>query len=296
MFEGAHTALVTPFLDNGDLDEASLTALVETQVAAGVSGLVPVGTTGESPTLDHDEDRRVIEATVSAANKRCKVIAGAGSNSTREAVKLSVAAEKAGADALLLVTPYYNKPSQEGLFQHYQAVAEATAIPIVLYSIPGRCHISIDVETAVRLHETCPSICAIKEAGGSAERVSELRANLPSSFEILSGDDALVLPFMSVGAVGVISVASNLIPQAMSDMVKAALDNRWPDAQAIHAKYQPLFSAFLKLDTNPAPIKAAMHLTGQVGPRLRLPMVTMTDDKVATLRTLLVHMDLLPSA
>ena len=148
MFEGAHTALVTPFSDNGDLDTTSLTALVEAQVAAGVSGLVPVGTTGESPTLGHDEDRQVIEATVSAANKRCKVIAGAGSNSTREAVKLSVQAEKAGADALLLVTPYYNKPSQEGLFQHYQAIAEASSLPIVLYSIPGRCHISIDVDTA----------------------------------------------------------------------------------------------------------------------------------------------------
>jgi 4-hydroxy-tetrahydrodipicolinate synthase len=295
MFEGAHTALVTPFSDNGDLDTNSLTALVEAQVAGGVNGLVPVGTTGESPTLDHDEDRQVIEATVSAANKRCKVIAGAGSNSTREAVKLSLQAEKAGADALLLVTPYYNKPSQEGLFQHYQAIAETTALPIVLYSIPGRCHIAIDVDTAGRLHAKYPNICAIKEAGGSPERVSELRANLPDTFEILSGDDALVLPFISVGAVGVISVASNLIPRAMSTMVAAALAGRWADAQAIHAKYQPLFSAFLKLDTNPAPIKAAMHLAGHVGPRLRLPMVPMVDAKVATLRALLNDLELMPS-
>lgn len=294
MFEGAHTALITPF-ENGhrNLDEAALRAIVEKQIAGGISGVVPVGTTGESPTVSHDEHQRVIEVTVESANKRCLVTAGTGSNSTREAIAMTQAAEKAGVDAALLVAPYYNKPSQEGLYQHYKAIAEATALPIMLYSIPGRCGIAIEVDTAARLHQSCPNICAMKEAGGTPERVSQLKAATPDSFEILSGDDSLTIPFMSVGAVGVVSVAGNLIPQAMSDMVKAAGEGRWADAIAIHEKYYPLFSGFLKLDTNPVPIKAAMHLAGHCGPDLRLPMIPLADDKKAQLKAILTELDLI---
>ncbi len=294
MFEGAHTALITPFRD-GDLDESSFRALVDQQVAGGIAGVVPVGTTGESPALSHSEHQRVIEVTIDAVAKRCLVIAGTGSNSTREAIAMTQAAEKAGADACLLVSPYYNKPSQEGLFQHFKAIAESTSLPIVLYSVPGRCHIEIGVETTARLHAACPHIRAMKEAGGTPERVSQLKSALPSSFAVLSGDDSLTVPFMSVGAIGVISVAGNLIPRAMTDLVRAGLEGRWQDASAIHERYYPLFSAFLKLDTNPVPIKAAMHLAGACGPDLRLPMVPLPEEKTGQLASILKQLELLSS-
>lgn len=285
MFAGTHTALVTPFTGHGhSVDADAFCALIDRQFEAGISGVVPVGTTGESPTLSHEEHIRVIELAVQHTAKRGLVIAGTGSNSTDEAITLTQSAEKAGADAALLVAPYYNKPSQEGLFQHYKMIADATEIPLMLYSIPGRCGIAIEVETVARLAEACPTIKAIKEAGGSAERVSQLRAALPAEFEILSGDDSLTLPFMSVGACGVVSVASNLIPSVMSDLVKAMAEGRLADAQAIHGKYYPLFSSFLKLDTNPVPIKTALGLVGHCSPDLRLPMVPMTEAKVAELR------------
>lgn len=285
MFAGTHTALVTPFTGHGhSVDADAFCALIDRQFEAGISGVVPVGTTGESPTLSHEEHIRVIELAVQHTAKRGLVIAGTGSNSTDEAITLTQSAEKAGADAALLVAPYYNKPSQEGLFQHYKMIADATEIPLMLYSIPGRCGIAIEVETVTRLAEACPTIKAIKEAGGSAERVSQLRAALPAEFEILSGDDSLTLPFMSVGACGVVSVASNLIPSVMADLVKAMAEGRLADAQAIHGKYYPLFSSFLKLDTNPVPIKTALGLVGRCSPDLRLPMVPMTEAKVAELR------------
>lgn len=285
MFAGTHTALVTPFTGHGhSVDADAFCALIDRQFEAGISGVVPVGTTGESPTLSHEEHIRVIELAVQHTAKRGLVIAGTGSNSTDEAITLTQSAEKAGADAALLVAPYYNKPSQEGLFQHYKMIADATEIPLMLYSIPGRCGIAIEVETVARLAEACPTIKAIKEAGGSAERVSQLRAALPAEFEILSGDDSLTLPFMSVGACGVVSVASNLIPSVMADLVKAMAEGRLADAQAIHGKYYPLFSSFLKLDTNPVPIKTALGLVGHCSPDLRLPMVPMTEAKVAELR------------
>lgn len=285
MFAGTHTALVTPFTGHGhSVDADAFCALIDRQFEAGISGVVPVGTTGESPTLSHEEHIRVIELAVQHTAKRGLVIAGTGSNSTDEAITLTQSAEKAGADAALLVAPYYNKPSQEGLFQHYKMIADASEIPLMLYSIPGRCGIAIEVETVARLAEACPTIKAIKEAGGSAERVSQLRAALPTEFEILSGDDSLTLPFMSVGACGVVSVASNLIPAVMADLVKAMAEGRLADAQAIHGKYYPLFSSFLKLDTNPVPIKTALGLVGHCSPDLRLPMVPMTEAKVAELR------------
>ncbi len=291
MFEGAYTALVTPFNEKGMIDPDAYRKLIDKQFDNGIKGIVPVGTTGESATLSTEEHQLVIEMAVKQANKRGLVIAGTGSNSTREAIDLTQSAELAGADAALLVTPYYNKPSQEGLFQHYRAIAQSTELPLMLYSIPGRCHIQIDVETVVRLAEF-PNIRAIKEAGGVTERVVQLRAALPPEFEILSGDDVLTVDFMKAGAVGVVSVASNLIPGAMADLTRAMLEGRIAEAEAIHEKYAALFSALLKLDTNPVPIKAALGLTGQCRPKLRLPMVEMSAEKVAELRSTLVALGL----
>lgn len=275
MFEGAHTALVTPF-KNDAFDELAFQELVESQISNGISGIVPVGTTGESPTLDYDEHHRVIEVAVASANKRCLVIAGTGSNSTREAIKLSQGAEALGADACLLVAPYYNKPSQEGLYRHFREIAAALSIPCMLYSIPGRCGVEIGVDTVARLAADCPNIVAIKEAGGSVERVNHLRAVLPASFEILSGDDSLTLPFLASGAVGVVSVASNLIPKEVSDLVAAWSAGNVAEAQRLHQKFYPLFKD-LFIEPNPVPVKFAMSRSGKIMPDVRLPLCEMAD-------------------
>ncbi len=292
MFEGAHTALVTPFNEKGMIDPDAYRKLIDKQFKNGIKGIVPVGTTGESATLSTEEHHLVVEMAVKQTAKRGLVIAGTGSNSTREAIDLTQAAELSGADAALIVTPYYNKPSQEGLYQHYRAIAQSTELPIMLYSIPGRCHIQIDIETVVRLATDFPNIRAIKEAGGVTERVRQLRAALPPSFEILSGDDVLTVDFMKAGAVGVVSVASNLIPGAMADLTKAMLEGRVGDAELIHSRYAELFGAFLKLDTNPVPIKAALSLVGECRPKLRLPMVEMSAEKVEELRAILATLGL----
>ena len=212
MFTGTYTAVVTPFR-KGRIDEQAFQKLIRDQVRGGVDGVVPVGTTGESPSLRFEEHIRVIELAVQAAKGRVKILAGTGANATTEAINLTKAAEAVGADGSLQVSPYYNKPSQEGLFQHFRKIARATKLPIILYSIPGRCNIAIEVPTVLRLAKACSNIVGIKEAGGDADRVSQLRAALGQRFSILSGDDALTLPFMAVGAEGVISVASNIIPR-----------------------------------------------------------------------------------
>lgn len=286
MFAGTHTAIVTPF-KNGQIDEAALKQLIDDQFAGGVTGVVPCGTTGESPTLDYEEHERVVKLTVEFAAGRGIVMAGTGSNSTREAVQMTEEAEAAGATAILQVAPYYNKPTPEGLFQHFKAVAQATKLPIMLYSIPGRSGIEIGVDVVARLVEACPNICAMKEAGGTPERVNQMRLALPHSFEILSGDDSLTLPFMAVGAVGVVSVASNIIPGPVSQIVQLALEGRFLEARAIHERYYPLLAAFLKLSTNPIPIKTAMGLAGKIDPELRLPMSPMEPAKVEELRATL---------
>ena len=284
-FAGAHTALVTPFKD-GALDESALEALIEIQIQGGISGIVPVGTTGESPTLSHEEHRRVIEIAVKAAAKRILVIAGTGSNATSEAVELTVEAEKLGADAALLVAPYYNKPSAEGLYRHFKKVAEAVSIPIVLYSIPGRCGIEIPVSVIVRLAADCPNVLAIKEAGGSVERVNQLRTALPASFQILSGDDSLTLPFMAAGAVGVISVASNIIPAEVEGLVQSFLKGDISKAQEIQTRYYTLFRD-LFIEPNPVPIKAALAAKGICKDDVRLPLCEMTkSNKDLLLKTL----------
>jgi 4-hydroxy-tetrahydrodipicolinate synthase len=273
------------------VDEAALESLIEWQIESGITGVVPVGTTGESPTLDHAEHTRVIELAVRAARGRCKVIGGTGSNSTDEAIALTEEAENVGADAVLLVTPYYNKPTQEGLFRHYKAIAGRTNLPIILYSIPGRCGIEIAVDTAVRLGRECANIVAIKEAGGSVERVSQLRAALPAEFSILSGDDSLTLPFLSVGADGVISVASNIIPREMVRMVQAFAEGRTEEAREVHGKFYPLFRD-LFIETNPIPIKTALSMAGRISGEFRLPLCEMAPANAAKLLATLRNLNL----
>lgn len=274
-FAGTHTALVTPFR-SGAIDVDAFRALIESQISAGISGIVPVGTTGESPTLTHEEHSEVIRIAVEAAAGRCKVIAGTGSNSTQEAISLTCDAERLGADAALLVAPYYNKPSQEGLYHHYRAIAEAVKIPLILYSIPGRCGVEIAVDTVRRLAADCPNIVAIKEAGGTVERVSQLRVALPDSFEILSGDDSLTLPFLSVGAVGVISVASNIIPREVGDLVRTWQAGKPADALAIHRRLYSLFKD-LFVETNPVPVKYALSLLGVCSADVRPPLCELAE-------------------
>ncbi len=291
MFEGTHTALVTPFLQD-HFDETAFVRLIEAQISGGITGIVPVGTTGESPTLDHQEHHRVIESAVKTAKGRCKVIAGTGSNSTSEAVDLTCEAERLGADAALIVAPYYNKPTQAGLFAHYSAIAKASKLPIMLYSIPGRCGIEIGVETVVALAAQHSNIVAIKEAGGSVERVSQLRSALPEAFEILSGDDSLTLPFMSVGAVGVVSVASNLIPSEVSALVKKALAGDYAAARKQHFKLYTLFKE-LFVESNPAPVKYALSLLAQLQPEVRLPLAPLSEASCQRVKAAMQHTGLL---
>jgi 4-hydroxy-tetrahydrodipicolinate synthase len=274
MFTGTYTAIVTPFR-NGKLDEPAFERLIKLQVKAGVDGIVPVGTTGESPTVDYDEHIRVIELAVKYAAHKVKIIAGSGANSTKEAIYLTQKAEKVGADASLQVTPYYNKPTQEGLFQHFHAVARSTKLPIILYSIPGRSGIEIAVDTVDRLAHDSVNIVGIKESSGNPDRVSQLRATLGTKFTILCGDDSMTLPFMAVGAHGVISVASNVIPREVSHLVKAFALGKSAMAIKLHDKYFQLFKD-LFIETNPIPVKAALAMMGLIHEEYRLPMVPMS--------------------
>ncbi len=293
MFTGTYTAIVTPF-KNGRIDEAALARLIKRQIQAGVDGVVPVGTTGESPTVSYEEHIQVIAWTVKAADGRIKVLAGTGANSTEEAVYLTQEAEKAGADGSLQVAPYYNKPSQEGLFQHFREVANETRLPIVLYSIPGRCGVEIGFDTIKRLAEACPNIIGIKEAGGNADRVSQMRAVLGPRFEIMSGDDSLTLPFMAVGAQGVISVASNVIPRQVAQMVKAFSNGQPRAALKLHQRYYPLVKD-LFIETNPVPVKAALAMLGQIEEEYRLPLAPLSAKNRETLRATMVACGVLKS-
>jgi 4-hydroxy-tetrahydrodipicolinate synthase len=290
-FAGTYTALVTPF-QNGAFDRGAFRALVEMQISGGVEGIVPVGTTGESPTLTHEEHTEVIQTAIETARGRCKVMAGTGSNSTAEAISLTREAERLGADAVLLVAPYYNKPSQEGVYRHYRAIAGAVGIPIILYSIPGRCGIEIGVETVARLANDCSNIVGIKEAGGSVERVSQLRQAVPEPFEILSGDDSLTLPFLSAGGVGVISVASNLVPREISALVRAWRDGRIQEAVDAHKQFYRLFKD-LFIEPNPVPIKYALSLKRMTSAEVRLPLCEMTDSNKEKLRSTLTALKIL---
>src|SRR5436190_1272613 len=282
MFRGTYTALVTPFQD-GALDLPALEKLIEEQIAAGITGVVAVGTTGESPTLSHREKEQVIRTTVEIAKGRCQVLAGTGSNSTSATITATEAAEKMGVDGMLLVAPYYNKPSQEGLFQHFRTIAQVTASPLMLYNIPGRCAVDIAPETVERLAMDCANIVSIKEAGGSVDRVSELRARLPEAFTILSGDDSLTLPFLSVGAVGVVSVASNLFPAEVVNLVQAFRAGDTKSARDQHLKMLPIFKD-LFIEPNPVPVKTALSWRGVMSAECRLPLCEMTAANQARLR------------
>jgi 4-hydroxy-tetrahydrodipicolinate synthase len=272
MFTGAYTAIVTPFNTNGSVDYDKLRDLIAMQIAAGIDGIVPVGTTGESPTVDVDEHEKIIEVTIAACRGKVKVIAGTGANSTSEALELTRHALNAGADGTLQVTPYYNKPNQEGLYRHFSAVADL-GLPVVLYNVPGRSSLQIDVATIARLAKH-PKIVCVKEAGGSADRVSQILS--ACNITVLSGDDSLTLPMMILGAKGIISVASNIAPKPVADMVHAAAAGRWDEARALHMKYYRLFTD-LFVDTNPIPIKAAMAMAGMIEETYRLPLCETTD-------------------
>lgn len=273
MFEGASVALITPF-KNGVIDEKALSDLIERQIAGGVTTLVPCGTTGESATLSYEEHARVVELTVTCARKRARVLAGTGSNSTRETIDLTRHAKRVGVDGALLITPYYNKPTQKGLIAHYSAVAQAVSLPLVVYNVPGRTAVNLLPSTVIELARKEKSVVGIKEASGSMDQASEIIQALGPSFEVISGDDSLTLPLLALGACGVISVAANLVPEDVSGLCRAWSRGDVAGARALHLK---LFSLcrILFVETNPIPVKTAMGLLGRCMPELRLPLVGM---------------------
>ena len=274
MFQGSIVALVTPFRD-GKVDEAALKALVEFQIAGGTDGIVPCGTTGESPTLDHDEHKQVIDIVIQAVNKRVPVIAGTGSNSTAEAVSLTKHAKQAGADAALIVLPYYNKPTQQGMIEHCRAIADAADLPLVLYNIPGRTGVNMLPETVAQLADH-PNIVGMKEATGNLEQMTQDIVLCGDKLSFLSGDDTLTLPLMSVGGRGIISVVANIVPKDVSSMTRAFLNGDWKQAQELHLKLFPLCQAMF-IETNPIPVKTALAMMGKIREEFRLPLCAMTD-------------------
>ena len=291
-YQGLYTAIVTPF-KNGVVDYDAYKTLIEAQIAGGVDGIVPMGTTGESPTVSTEEHLEIIRKCVEFVAGRCQVIAGTGANSTAEAIEMTKAAAAMGVDGTLQVCPYYNKPNQEGVYQHFKAIAGATDLPIMLYSIPGRSGIEIAVDTVARLAADCPTIVAIKEAGGSVERVNQLVQALPADFAILSGDDGLTVPFISCGAVGLVSVTSNVAPAEMKALVDAAMSGDGKKALEMQKKYYPLMKGLMSLDVNPVPAKAALALRGDISWEIRLPLVPLAEEKHNKLANLLKSFNLL---
>ena len=284
MFSGAFTALVTPFR-NGEVDVEALEGIVEFQIQNGIHGLVPCGTTGETPAMSESEDRLVIETVVRVANGRVPVIAGTGSNSTDMAIKYTKMAEEVEADGSLQVSPYYNKPTQEGLYRHFAAVAESTDLPIILYNIPGRTSVTIDAETTARLAEI-PNIVGTKEATLSMNMAMDVMNLCGEGFDVLSGDDPVTLPLMSLGGRGVISVASNVAPAAVSDMVNALLKGNWERGRELHYELLPLFRA-LFVETNPIPVKTAASILGLCSDEMRMPMIPLQGENLDTLRRIM---------
>lgn len=277
-FRGVYTALVTPFTEYGLVDEQAFTDIVEFQIAQGIDGLVPCGTTGESPTLSHAEHDRVIKRTVELVDKRVPVIAGTGSNATSEAVRLSKHAESSGVDALLLVNPYYNKPTQKGLYLHFRTIADSVGIPCVLYNIKGRTGVNLETETLVRLANDCPNIISVKEASGDIAQMRDVVARSPEDFCVLSGDDNMAVDLVESGGDGVISVASNLIPAQMVAMIHAALDGKMGEARAWEKNLAPFFASCF-CETNPIPIKTAMAAYGWCKEEFRLPMCSLEKEE-----------------
>jgi len=291
MYEGVFTALVTPFTQEGKLDEQALRRLVDFQIAEGIDGLVPVGTTGESPTLDAEESEAVIRITVEQARGRVPVIAGAGSNSTDKAIHLSQAAKKLGANATLQVAPYYNKPTPEGFYRHFAAIADAVDLPMVIYNIAGRTGKNIENPTMLKL-AAHRNVVAVKEASGDINQMMNLIAQKPADFDVLSGDDNLAFPLIALGGKGVISVASNLVPGRMKEFIGAALKGQWDKARELHYKLLPLFKAIF-IETNPIPIKAALAMKGMMQEVYRLPMCPLGAENRKTLAAALRELKIL---
>jgi len=284
-FQGSFVAMVTPFR-NGRVDEAKLRELVEFHITNGTDGLIPCGTTGESPTLSHDEHHRVVEVVIEAARSRIRVVAGTGSYSTSDAIEMTKHAERTGAAGALVVNPYYNKPTQEGLYRHFRAVAESVAIPILVYNIQSRTAINVETDTMARLRRDVKNIVGVKEASGSLDQMSQVIAACGPDFSVLSGDDNITLPLLAIGGSGVVSVIANIVPRETADLVHAALDGDWKRARDLHFRLFPLARAAF-LETNPIPIKEAMAMAGMLEPEFRLPMCRMSDANREKLRAIL---------
>ena len=289
-WEGTFTAIVTPFQSDGSPDETALRALVDRQVAGGVSGLVPCGTTGEGATMSNDEKIRVIDIVSDQSDGRARVLAGAGGNSTRDVIALAKQIDALSVDGVLIVVPYYNKPTQEGLYQHFSAVADAVQTPVVMYNVPGRTSANMNAETALRLAEHA-NIAGTKEASGSLAQVMEIVTNAPADFAVLSGEDDLTLPIITLGGSGVVSVVSNEVPDIMSAMVRAALDGRVADARELHYRLLGLMQVNF-IETNPIPVKAALAMMGLIEEHYRLPLVPMADANRTLLRVELAKLQL----
>jgi len=288
---GCGTAIVTPFKEDGSIDESALGQFVEFQITEGIDFLVPCGTTGESVTLSHKEQRRVVEIVKESARGRVPVIAGAGSNNTAHVIEMIREFEKVGADGILSVTPYYNKPTQEGLFQHFRAVAESTSLPIIVYSVQSRTSVNILPDTMVRLSEI-PNIIGVKEASGDLSQIAEIATRVPDDFKIFSGDDAVTLPVIALGGVGLISVASNEAPRRLTEMTRAAIENRWADARRLNKELMPLMKVNF-IETSPGPVKAALAMMGKIKEVYRLPMVPVKDETKDRVRKVLVDLKLI---
>lgn len=284
-FTGAFTALVTPF-KNGEIDEKAYRDHIEWQISEGINGVVPCGTTGESATLSHEEHARVVKICVDQVKKRVPVLAGAGSNNTREAIELTRFAKEAGADGALLITPYYNKPTQEGLFQHFKAIAKEVSMPFILYNVPGRTAVNLLPQTLARLRRELPEVVGVKEATGNLTQISEVLEYCGRDFTLLSGDDFTVLPTLAIGGVGVISVVSNVAPGLMSKMCAAYAKGDMATAQALHYQMAPLCRAMF-IETNPIPAKTTLALMGRITLELRLPLVEMAPKNLECLKEIL---------
>jgi 4-hydroxy-tetrahydrodipicolinate synthase len=292
---GCATALVTPFTADGAIDEAALTRLIEYQLSGGVKLLVPCGTTGESATMTEEEDQRVIKRTIELARGRARVIAGTGSNSTAAAIDNSRIARNLGADAVLVVAPFYNKPTQQGLYAHFRAIAETVELPIVIYNVPGRTSCNISADTTLRLARDCENIVAVKEASGNLSQIMEILRERPDGFRVLSGDDALTFPMIALGADGLISVASNEAPELMARMVDLALEGKWIEARELHYRLLPLMEVNF-IESSPGPVKAGLAMMNLIGENYRLPLVPVQEKSRAQLRVVLAELGLLKEA
>lgn len=288
---GCGTAIVTPFKEDQSIDEEALRQFVEFQITEGIDFLVPCGTTGESVTLSYQEQRRVVEIVKDAARGRVPVIAGAGGNNTAHVIETAREYEKVGVDGLLSVTPYYNKPTQEGLFQHFRAIAESTRLPIIVYSVQSRTAVNILPDTLVRLSEI-PNIIGVKEASGDISQIAEIATRVPADFKILSGDDSVTLPVIALGGVGLISVASNEAPRLLTEMTRAALENRWDEARRLNKELMPLMKVNF-IETSPGPVKAALAMMGKIKEVYRLPLVPVKDETKDRVRKVLVDLKLI---